>query len=552
MSVQYLTNQGRRRLLQLAVLLSIVLFILLLPSSAPRSTSPAVISHILGYRINSPLPLEVGGRKLSHLPLRQLYADKEYQPIWVAGNGPNHRANSFLRCLQSSYRDGLNPQDYQLQTLQRLWKERIPERLAQLELLLSDTFVQYAKDMYQGQVIPQTVDQEWFLDLPELEMTSLFEQAQSDESICHSIFLLRPNHPQYTRLRQALAEYRQIQQQGGWSAIPSGTLIKPDMEDEQVPLIRHRLIISGDYFGRDSNSQLFDQELSEAIKQFQHRHAIYTDGMVGDETRIAMSIPVEQRLAQIQANLERWRWVPRHLGFRYILVNAAGYELEVVEDDERVLSMRVVVGKRDRPTPVFTSDLQFVDFNPVWNVPHSIAVKDILPKLQKDSGFTKEHQIQILRGWNQNEHEVNPYEIDWQWYSEKHFPFHLRQPPGRHNPLGTIRFLFPNSHEIYLHDTNHAELFDQPERNYSSGCIRVEKPESLARYLLKDDANWTLQKIREQINSGKSFRTQMGRTLPVYILYFTAWVDEDGRPHFYQDAYQRDRELLLELGIPTY
>ena len=552
MAVQYLTNLGRRRLQQLAVLISIVLFILLLPSSAPRSTSPEVISHILSYRINSPSPLEVDGHKLSHLPLRQLYADHEYQPIWVGDNGPNHRANSFLRCLQSSYRDGLNPEDYQPKTLQGLWKERIPERLAQLDLLLSDTFVRYAQDMYQGRVIPQAVDQEWFLNLPELEMQALFEQTRGDESICHSIFLLRPKHPQYARLRQALAEYRQIQQQGGWSAISPGKLIKPGMEGEQVPLIRRRLIISGDYFGRGSNSQLFDQELSEAVKQFQHRHGIYTDGMVGDETRIAMSIPVEQRLAQIQANLERWRWVPRHLGYRYIIVNAAGYELEVVEDDERVLSMRVVVGKRDRPTPVFTSDLQFVDFNPVWNVPHSIAVRDILPKLKRDPGFTKKQQIQILRGWNQNEHEVNPYEIDWQWYSEKHFPFHLRQPPGEHNPLGTIRFLFPNSHEIYLHDTNHAELFELPERNYSSGCIRVQEPVSLARYLLKDDANWTRNKIREQINSGESFRTQMGRTLPVYILYFTAWVDEDGRPHFYQDAYQRDRELLLELGTPTY
>lgn len=552
MAVQYLTNLGRRRLLQWAVLLFIVLFILLLPSSVPRSTSPAIISHIISYRINSPAPLEVAGYKLSHLMLRQYYAGQAYQPVWIGDRGPNHRANSFLRCLQNSYRDGLNPEDYHLQTLQALWKERIPERLAQLDLLLSDVFVQYAKDMYQGRVIPQSVDQEWFLSLPELELASLFEQTRGDDSICHSIFLLRPKHPQYARLRQTLAEYRQIQQQGGWSAIPAGALIKPGMEDEQVPLIRRRLIISGDYFGNSSSSLLLDQELSDAVKQFQHRHGIYTDGMVGDETRVAMSIPVEQRLAQIQANLERWRWVPRHLGYRYIIVNAAGYELEVVEDEERVLSMRVVVGKRDRATPVFTSDLQFVDFNPIWNVPHSIAVKDILPKLQKDPDFSKKQNIQILRGWNQNEYEVNPYDIDWQWYSEKHFPFHLRQPPGDNNPLGSIRFLFPNSHEIYLHDTNHSELFDLPERNYSSGCIRVEHPQSLARYLLKDDVNWTWGKIREQINSGETLRIQMGRTLPVYILYFTAWVDEDGSPHFYQDAYQRDRELLLEMGTPTY
>lgn len=552
MAVQYLTNFGRQRLLQLAVLLFIVLFILLLPSSTLRHSASDTISHILSYRINSPTALEINGYQFSHLALRKLYASTDYRPVWVGDKGPGHRANSFLRCLKNGYRDGLNPQDYHLQTLESLWKERIPEHLAQLELLLSEIFLQYAHDMYQGRVVPQSVDKDWFLDLPQQDMQSLFEQASGDDSVCHSIFLMRPRHPQYARLRQVLAEYRQMQQQGGWRLIPSGRLLKPGIEDEQVPLIRRRLIISGDYFGNTADTQVFDEDLSEAVKHFQIRHGIYTDGMVGDETRIAMSIPVEKRLAQIQANMERWRWVPRHLGYRYIVVNAAGYELEVIEDEERVLSMRVVVGKRDRPTPVFTSDLQFVDFNPVWKVPHSIAVKDILPKLQRDAGFTKKQQIQILSGWNQNEYEVDPYDIDWQWYSEKHFPYHLQQPPGPNNPLGRIRFLFPNSHEIYLHDTNHAELFDLPERNYSSGCIRVEQPLTLARYLLKDDANWTLKRIVSQISSGKSFRSQLGRTIPVYILYFTAWVDEDGRPYFYQDAYQRDRELLLEMGVPTY
>lgn len=552
MTVQYLTYIGRRRVLQLAVLVFIVVFILLLPSSSLRHASSDTLSHILNYRIHSPSPLEVEGISLSHLTIRQLYAQSDYRPIWVSDDGPDHRANSFLRCLEGSYRDGLNPSDYHLQILHRLWKERLPERLVALDLLLSDVFIHYAHDMYQGRIMPQVVDKDWFLTLPDLDIPGLFEQASSEETLCHSIFLLRPKHPQYARLRQTLAEYHLLQQQGGWSAIPSGVLLKPGMEDEQVPLIRQRLAISGDYQDVLSDSKLYDDALSEAVKNFQIRHGIYTDGMVGDETRIAMSIPIEQRLAQLLANMERWRWVPRHLGFRYIVVNAAGYELEVIEDEERVLSMRVVVGKRDRPTPVFTSELQFVDFNPVWNVPHSIAVKDILPKLQRDSGFTQKQQIDVLRGWNQNEQVVNPYEIDWKWYSEKNFPFHLRQPPGPHNPLGRVRFLFPNEHDIYLHDTNHAELFNLPERNYSSGCIRVEEPLSLARYLLKDDASWSLQKIVTQINSGESLRSQMGRTLPVYILYFTAWIDEDGRPYFYPDAYQRDRELLLQLGVSTH
>ena len=158
----------------------------------------------------------------------------------------------------------------------------------------------------------------------------------------------------------------------------------------------------------------------------------------------------------------------------------------------------------------------------------------------------------MLSGWGQNEKKVNPYSIDWSFYNEKHLPYHFSQPPGPKNPLGRIRFLFPNPHDIYLHDTNHTELFANPERNFSSGCIRVERPLTLARYLLKDDSAWSLDKIVQQINSGRSMRIQLGRTLPVYVLYFTTWVDDDGAINFYQDAYGRDKELLYELGIPTY
>jgi murein L,D-transpeptidase YcbB/YkuD len=552
MAQHYLTYLGHKRLHQLSMLLVAVAIILLTPSSSQRAPVSETISHILSYRINTPVRLQVDGYKLEQLKLRRLYSANAYHALWVSEQGPSINAIGFRRCLENSEREGLRPEDYHLDAIRKYWKSRTPERLAQLELLMSNVFIDYATDMYQGRVIPQVVDKDWYLPSKEFDPVAVLLAASKDDAPCHAIFQLRPRQPQYERLRKKLAEFRKIQTEGGWPLIPDDGLIKPGMESDQIPLIRRRLIISGDFKGPMNDSKVLDEDLSEAVKRFQIHHGIYTDGMVGNETREAMSIPVEKRIAQIIVNLERWRWVPRNLGFRYIMVNAAGYELEVVEDQEPALEMRVVVGKRERPTPVFTSDLQFVDINPVWNVPRTIAVEDILPKLKRDPGFVQREGIQVLSGWGKNERVVNPYSIDWSFYDEKHLPFHFRQPPGPQNPLGRIRFLFPNSHDIYLHDTNHPNLFANPERNFSSGCIRVQRPLTLARYLLKDDSAWSLDKIVRQINSGQSMRIQLGRTLPVYILYFTAWVDDDGAINFYPDAYGRDKELLYDLGIPTY
>lgn len=552
MSQHYLTYLGHKRLHQFSMLLVAVVIILLTPSSSQQQPISETIGRILSYRINTPVRLIVDGKKLEQLSLRRLYAGNDYHSLWVSDAGPTINAIAFRRCLENSEREGLRPKDYHLDSIKKYWDARTPEQLAKLELLMSDVFIDYATDMYQGRVIPQVVDKDWFLPQHEVDAVRLLIEASKDDAPCHSLFKLRPRHPQYERLRKKLAEFRKIQADGGWPLIPDDGLIKPGMESDQIPLIRRRLIISGDYTGPMSDSKLLDNELSEAVKRFQIHHGIYTDGMVGNETREAMSIPVEKRIAQIVVNLERWRWVPRNLGFRYILVNAAGYELEIVEDQEPTLEMRVVVGKLERPTPVFTSDLQFVDINPEWNVPRTIAVEDILPRLQRDPGFVIREGIDVLRGWGKNEKKVNPYSVDWKFYNEKHLPYHFRQPPGPKNPLGRIRFLFPNAHDIYLHDTNHPNLFDNPERNFSSGCIRVQRPLTLARYLLKDDSAWSLDKIVRQINSGQSMRIQLGRTLPVYVLYFTAWVDYDGAINFYPDAYGRDKELLYDLGIPTY
>lgn len=552
MAQHYLTYLGHKRLHQLVLLLLAMSLILLTPSSSQRPPASQTIGHILSYRINTPVRLVVDNQRLEQTSLRRIYAAVDYQPIWVNDQGPTINAIALRRCLEHSAREGLRPEDYHLKSIAKYWKATTPERLADLEMLMSDVFIDYATDMYEGRVIPQVVDKDWFLPSHEIDPVQVLIQASRDDAPCHALLQLRPRSPQYNRLREKLAEYRRIEAQGGWPLIPDGGLLKPGMEDEQVPLIRKRLKITGEYQGRMSDSKLFDEQLSEAVKRFQSHRGIYADGMVGNETREAMSLPVNKLIAQIIVNLERWRWVPRNLGFRYILVNAAGYELEIIEDQQTELEMRVVVGKRERPTPVFTSDLQFVDINPVWNVPRTIAVEDILPKLKKDPGLILSQGIEVLSGWGTNEKKVNPYSVDWSFYNEKHLPFHFRQPPGINNPLGRIRFLFPNSHDIYLHDTNHPNLFDIPERNFSSGCIRVQQPLTLARYLLKDDSAWSRDKIVREINSGQSVRIQLGRTLPVYIFYFTAWVDDDGAINFYPDAYGRDRELIENLGIPTY
>jgi len=294
----------------------------------------------------------------------------------------------------------------------------------------------------------------------------------------------------------------------------------------------------------------FDRGLELAVRRFQKRHGLTDDGVVGPATLEALNVPVAERLRQIELNLERWRWLPEDLGRRYILVNIADFELEVVEDGRRVLAMRVVTGKKMRLTPVFSGRMTYLVLNPYWHIPHKIAVKDVLPRIKRDPGYLVRQGIRVFESWDDLAPEIPPETIDWPAVTKHNFAFKLRQDPGPSNALGRVKLMFPNRFAVYLHDTPSRYMFRKNQRDFSSGCIRVEKPIDLAAYVLDGDRKWTREKILSAIASGESRIAWLPEPIPVHVLYWTAWVDEEGTVQFRRDVYGRDRSLdeALEEG----
>jgi murein L,D-transpeptidase YcbB/YkuD len=351
---------------------------------------------------------------------------------------------------------------------------------------------------------------------------------------------LTPAHIGYLRLREALKRYRQIRKQGGWPMMPAGPVLKKGSWHKQVEVLRQRLLAEGDLeLGPTRDVRYFDDAVEFALERFQVRHGIRMDGVLGPVTRKMMNVTVTQRIKQIKYNMERWRWLPRWLTKRYIMVNTAGFNLDVVEDEDIQFSMGVIIGTPERPTPVVASRLHTVVFNPYWTVPPTIVFEDLLPRQRRNPAFFKANHIRVIR----NGEEVDPTEVNWNKVNKNYFPFILRQDPGPKNSLGRIKFLFKNDYTVYLHDTPKKYLFDKDSRAFSSGCIRVEDPARLASYLLGDDNGWTVEKIRETIDSGKYLEVPILNTMPIYLVYMTAWVEENGAAHFRPDIYQWDPKV---------
>ena len=320
-------------------------------------------------------------------------------------------------------------------------------------------------------------------------------------------------------------------------------------ESREIQTLREQLWMLGDLEESAIEGTRYDTALASGVRRFQKRHGLKTDGIVGKRTRAALSVPVEQRIQLIRLNLERWRWLPRDLGDRYITVNTAAFELQVHEGDRIPLSMRVIVGKKKRETPVFTENMQYLIVNPYWHVPTKLAIRDLIPAQVRDPNYFVRKRIRVLSSWQSDAVELHPDLIDWQSFLEgRYLAYKLRQDPGAQNSLGRIKFMLPNPYSIYLHDTPARHLFDKPVRTFSSGCIRVEDAYDLANYVLADgNRRYPEGRIEDIIAQGETRSLPLPRPLPVYMLYQTAWVGRDGRVQFRDDVYRRDRGLALAL-----
>ena len=493
------------------------------------------------------------GRANPGLPC--FYERRGFIPAWITETGPRPEADDLIAAVADAESDGLRPEDYRLSGLRQQMAQartRPPMQpmqntlgdLAELDLQLTDAFLRLGADLRYGRVNPELIYSDCDIDIPEVDIPAVLESALTARNLRAAIADLAPPHEGYRALKQALAQYREIAARGGWPAVLAGPTLKPGEKSERVAALRARLEASGDLQpvtpltgppspqtppppAAAAERDLFDPTLETAVKAFQEKHGLDTDGAVGPGTLEALNVTAEDRVRQIEINLDRWRWLPRDLGERHVIVNIAGFYLDVVEAGKPVLSMRVVAGKPTSRTPMFSGLMKHVVLNPYWNVPSGILKNEILPRVARDPGYLARQNMEMLGG-------------------------KVRQRPGPNNALGKVKFLFPNRFNVYLHDTPSRSLFSRAVRTFSHGCIRVEKPLDLAEYLLKDDPAWTREKLEKVMGGDRKERwVVIPNPLPVHLAYWTAWVDAAGVTQFRKDVYGRDTPLYTATSDPS-
>ncbi len=490
-------------------------------------------------------------KSLDRERLERFYSARAWQLVWVDTAGPLPRAVQWKEVLFRAREEGLQPEEYHDSAIRRRWNSLDTKDLAALELLLTDAFFRYAVEVRAGYQYPRAVDVEWYITPSRVDPVAILESALRSDNLDTALRALPPPHAGYRRLKDALKRYRDMARQGEWGRVPPGPNLRLGSWNPQVVALRRRLIREG-YLNDETPryTYLFDRAVEDAVRRFQYNYGHKVDGIVGYYTRRSLNGSLARRIDQIKRNMERWRWLPRNLGERYVMVNMAGYKLYVVEHDQTALAMRVIIGKPFRATPAFRDRVEYLEINPAWNVPPRIAREELLPRQQLNPTFFASNGIHVLSGWNRDAVELDPTEIDWQNVNDEHFPFKLQQEPREDNSLGRIKFMFPNPFRVYLHDTPARYLFDRKVRTFSSGCIRVERPVTLAAQLL-DDPTWSRDRVRAAIHSGETQRIELTKPVPIYLLYWTAWVDDDGTTHFRNDVYRRNENIATSAARPV-
>ncbi len=505
--------------------------------AAPSFTSLEQIEEILTSHNITP--------RIGKTTLWQYYQQRQGNAAWISNDKTTHNAQALLDIVIQSHNEGLRPEDYHATSIKNYLTKNTLSTADQniIEILLTDAFLSYARDMGQGRPEFKALDKQWLLPSRKPELTKLLEDAIHNNSVTDTLNTLIPDYRMYAVLKSALPKYRQLAEQNKqFTKITTSKTLEKGMRGESIQQLRKRLI-ELEILAPDEQGDFFDDTLEVAVKKFQQQHTLDDDGRVGSRTLYELNLSAQDRLAQIEINLERWRWMPKQLGGHYLVVDLTGFEYFIVKSGTEMLRGKTVVGMAQRPTPVFAAPMKYIVFSPYWHLPHSIAVKDKLPQLRKDPYALERSGIRI---YNRQGHEIDPGMIDWNAYNQRTFPYSLRQDPGNANALGKVKFMFPNEHAIYLHDTPQRSLFNRIERTFSSGCIRVENPLDLAEYLLKDRPEWNEQKILNAYNRGKESTVHLPKDdYPmVYILYMTVWGNSENQLVFRPDIYKRDSKMI--------
>ena len=478
--------------------------------------------------------------------VRSFYERRQAAPAWV-NDRELETASNALAGVRKAREHALAPADYgdedlarrieALRALDNDAPDRI-ERLAALDTRITTALLAFGRDVAMGRTKPASIDPRWKTRRDPPDFAGTLTDAGVDLNAW--IDAIRPRHPEYAALQQAYVNLLAQRDKGGWPPVPKAKFVA-GRANPAVIALRQRLKASGhlDEAAASNPAMSYSSADEEAVRAFQNAHALKASGVADAATIAAMNVPIDRRLRQIAVNLERWRWIPDDLGARHFLVNVPLFHLVARENGTPVLDIRVVVGTPDNKTPLFSSQMSTVVFSPYWNIPDSIVEGETAPAIARDPGYLARNNIEILDVSRPGSPPLESASIDWDDPGElQHLAF--RQRPGPKNALGHVKFLFPNPFDVYLHDTPADTLFARPGRAFSHGCIRVEEPEALAKYVLRGYSEWDDERILEAMHAGVEKHVKLRETIPVHIVYFTAWVDDRGGLHFQPDIYGYD------------
>ncbi len=488
----------------------------------------------------------------SQIELPKFYTNRNYQLAWTN----NKNRNDLLLSIQSAFDEGLDPNDYHLEKISELlektkYKNLNNKDLVDLDFLMTDALILYASHLISGKVEQAKLRSKWDVALnprPE-NIDSLLTVTLHNKKIKEALESLKPRHYLYKLMKFNLKVYRELAKNGGWPKIEEGETLKKDMINERILAIRKYLLITQDLKSNaGANDSLYDEKLEEAVKKFQTRHNLTSDGVIGKGTLEQMNVSVADRVDMFKVNLERMRWVFHEQEDDFLLVNIAGFYVKRFRNKEVVFSSRVIVGKFHKETPIFKGEMQYIVLNPTWTLPYSIATHETLPKLKKDPGYLSAKHMEIM---DRSGKILNYNNIDFSKYSTGNFPFIVRQKAGPWNALGQVKFIFPNKYSVYLHDTPSRSLFNRQDRAFSHGCIRTENKWELLMSLMDDPDVWNMDKINGILASGKTTRINLPKPLNIYLMYWTTTIDQNNVIYFMKDVYKRDAAILKALNTPV-
>jgi murein L,D-transpeptidase YcbB/YkuD len=486
--------------------------------------------------------------------LYKFYARRNFTPVWVVNNNVPVQTTAFLDCIADSRNNGLLPDDYHYNTI-AYWLQLAaatplhPDTLLNLDLLLSDAYLLLAKHYARGKVNPEKANIMWHLMKKSFNPIAYFENTlRKGTNLCESLELLLPDEMGYKELRNTLKQYETMSE---WQTLSDkrgySLWLQKGEADPLVAQVKQRLQITNDYPSHADTDIIFDKDLETAIMNFQRRHGLHYDGVIKLTTLQALNVPLSERINQIKANLERWRWMPENLGKNCIVVNIPGFELEMIQNDQIVYRESVIVGRENYPTPSFSDTVTHIIFNPFWYIPRSIVNAELKPTVLFDPEYLINNEVRVIKSGK----TVNARAIDWKKANWDDYTF--AQAASAYNPMGVVKFMFPNKHDIYIHDTPNHDLFNNARRSFSHGCVRVNDPVKFASFLLQYNEGWDSTHIKQVLFSQKETKVNLSKSIPIHLLYWTTYIDEQtAMLNFREDLYKWDAQLAAELNKKWY